>query len=361
MSNGLNEDDVVLNGVDDEEMLNKILESDDPEEIGKLFSEEGYTAKDEEDSSPDMVTDTKDDSKEKQPEKNEDEEGATSGTEGDQSEEEQAGEPEKVEDDQDSGKSILAKNGENTIPYSVLESARKRAAAAEQKYAEAMDKLSAKEANDARVSDAMKAKGIDLTAILEQGETLSEEQLEKISEADPDIGAGMRILVNQLNAANQKLAGINAQPEESPLEAAISANTDLTNWRKNDADRWELAADYDEQLRSDTAWKDKPLDQRFAEAVRRTKAAFGDQLTDLPEKTNTKNSEDAALKAAEKIKQAASASAPRSLTDVGGATHNSELSITDRFVDMTPEQIQEQMDKMSPEQLEQALAEIEFA
>lgn len=74
------------------------------------------------------------------------------------------------------------------------------------------------------------------------------------------------------------------QPRIAPPEVQefIDQVPDLLTWQHDEKsqDKFARAVQYDEALILDPDWKDKPVAERYAEAARRTKAAFG--IADAP-------------------------------------------------------------------------------
>ena len=169
-----------------------------------------------------------------------------------------ATEPEKV---------ILAKSGQHTIPYEVLEQARNEAkqlrvqlAQSQQAQAE-RDKLAAVLEQNGIELDTSDPDSIDVAAI------------EELAQDYPDLGKPLAAIARKLQKLEQP-----AQPAINPVQAALQAVPDLVSWREKDQDRFDFAIIVDEKLQADPAWQGKSLDERFAEAARRTKLAFGDEV-----------------------------------------------------------------------------------
>ena len=173
-----------------------------------------------------------------------------------------ATEPEKV---------ILAKSGQHTIPYEVLEQSRnevkvlrEQLAASQQAQAE-RDKLQA----------LMEKHGINPDV---DPDDISQEELAQLAQDYPDLGKSIAAIASKLQRLEQQAAPQQVTPATNPVQAALQAVPDLMNWREKDQDRFDFAIIVDEKLQADPAWQGKSLDERFAEAARRTKLAFGDEV-----------------------------------------------------------------------------------
>ncbi|MBL0492801.1 hypothetical protein [Aeromonas veronii] len=169
-------------------------------------------------------------------------------------------------------KVILAKSGQHTIPYDVLELARsENKALREQLYSSQQaqverDKLQA----------VLEKHGINPDAEPDQ---LSQDEVDQLAKDFPEIGKAMAAMARKIQLLEQPAV---VQPAANPVQAALQAVPDLMSWRDKDQDRFDFAIIVDEKLQVDPAWQGKSLDERFAEAARRTKLAFGDIVETAP-------------------------------------------------------------------------------
>ena len=235
-------------------------------------------------------------------------------------------EPEKV---------ILAKSGQHTIPYEVLEQARNEAkqlrvqlAQSQQAQAE-RDKLAAVLEQNGIELDTSDPDSIDVAAI------------EELAQDYPDLGKPLAAIARKLQKLEQP-----AQPAINPVQAALQAVPDLVSWREKDQDRFDFAIIVDEKLQADPAWQGKSLDERFAEAARRTKLAFGDEVIP-PTKAPGKEAE----KPADFIP-----SSPSAL----GQTHHAAPTGVERFGAMSQTELIGEMGAMTDAQMEALLEQAGF-
>ena len=235
-------------------------------------------------------------------------------------------EPEKV---------ILAKSGQHTIPYEVLEQARNEAkqlrvqlAQSQQAQAE-RDKLAAVLEQNGIELDTSDPDSIDVAAI------------EELAQDYPDLGKPLAAIARKLQKLEQP-----AQPAINPVQAALQAVPDLVSWREKDQDRFDFAIIVDEKLQADPAWQGKSLDERFAEAARRTKLAFGDEVIP-PAKVPGKGAE----KPADFIP-----SSPSAL----GQTHHAAPTGVERFGAMSQTELIGEMGAMTDAQMEALLEQAGF-
>lgn len=234
-------------------------------------------------------------------------------------------EPEKV---------ILAKSGQHTIPYEVLEQARnevkvlrEQLAASQQAQAE-RDKLQA----------LMEKHGINPDV---DPDDISQEELAQLAQDYPDLGKSIAAIARKLQKLEPQVAPQQVQPTLNPVQAALQAVPDLVSWREKDQDRFDFAIIVDEKLQADPAWQGKSLDERFAEAARRTKLAFGDEVIP-PTKAPSKEAE----KPADFIP-----SSPSAL----GQTHHAAPTGVERFGAMSQTELIGEMGAMTDAQMDALL------
>ena len=236
-----------------------------------------------------------------------------------------ATEPEKV---------ILAKSGQHTIPYEVLEQSRnevkvlrEQLAASQQAQAE-RDKLQA----------LMEKHGINPDV---DPDDISQEELAQLAQDYPDLGKSIAAIASKLQRLEQQAAPQQVTPATNPVQAALQAVPDLMSWREKDQDRFDFAIIVDEKLQADPAWQGKSLDERFAEAARRTKLAFGDEVIP-PAKAPSKEAE----KPTDFIP-----SSPSAL----GQTHHAAPTGVERFGTMSQTELIGEMGAMTDAQVEALL------
>ncbi|MNB99123.1 hypothetical protein D3C75_463900 [compost metagenome] len=236
-----------------------------------------------------------------------------------------ATEPEKV---------ILAKSGQHTIPYEVLEQSRnevkvlrEQLAASQQAQAE-RDKLQA----------LMEKHGINPDV---DPDDINQEELAQLAQDYPDLGKSIAAIASKLQRLEQQAAPQQVTPATNPVQAALQAVPDLMNWREKDQDRFDFAIIVDEKLQADPAWQGKSLDERFAEAARRTKLAFGDEVIP-PAKAPSKEAE----KPTDFIP-----SSPSAL----GQTHHAAPTGVERFGAMSQAELIGEMGTMTDAQMEALL------
>ncbi|MGU5532151.1 hypothetical protein ACV1D8_15960 [Aeromonas caviae] len=241
-----------------------------------------------------------------------------------------ATEPEKV---------ILAKSGQHTIPYEVLEQSRnevkvlrEQLAASQQAQAE-RDKLQA----------LMEKHGINPDV---DPDDISQEELEQLAQDYPDLGKSIAAIARKLQKLEPQVAPQQVQPTLNPVQAALQAVPDLVSWREKDQDRFDFAIIVDEKLQADPTWQGKSLDERFAEAARRTKLAFGDEVIP-PAKAPSKEAE----KPTDFIP-----SSPSAL----GQTHHAAPTGVERFGTMSQTELIGEMGAMTDAQMEALLEQAGF-
>ncbi|OEC40452.1 hypothetical protein [Aeromonas sp. DNP9] len=245
--------------------------------------------------------------------------------------EEQASAPEKV---------VMAKNGQHTIPYEVLEQARNEA----KQLREQLTQAQQAQAERDKLQALLEKNGIDPSV---DPDDISQEELEQLAQDYPDLGKSIAAIASKLQKLEQQAAPQQVQPVANPVQAALQAVPDLAAWRDGDQDRFEMALTIDDKLQADPAWSNKPLAERFAEVARRTKLAFGDEVEAPPTKAPGK----AAEKPADHI--------PSSPSELG-QTHHAPATGVERYGAMSQADLIGEMGNMTEAQIEALLAQSGF-
>ncbi len=235
-------------------------------------------------------------------------------------------EPEKV---------ILAKSGQHTIPYEVLEQARNEAKQLREQLAQSQQAQAERD----KLAAVLEQNGIELDT--SDPDSIDVAAIEELAQDYPDLGKPLAAIARKLQKLEQP-----AQPAINPVQAALQAVPDLVSWREKDQDRFDFAIIVDEKLQADPAWQGKSLDERFAEAARRTKLAFGDEVTP-PTKAPGKEAD----KPADFIP-----SSPSAL----GQTHHAAPTGVERFGAMSQTELIGEMGAMTDAQMEALLEQAGF-
>lgn len=245
--------------------------------------------------------------------------------------EEQASAPEKV---------VMAKNGQYTIPYEVLEQARNEA----KQLREQLTQAQQTQAERDKLQALLEKNGIDPSV---DPDDISQEELEQLAQDYPDLGKSIAAIASKLQKLEQQAAPQQVQPVANPVQAALQAVPDLAAWRDGDQDRFDMALTIDDKLQADPAWSNKPLAERFAEVARRTKLAFGDEVEAPPAKAPGK----AAEKPADHI--------PSSPSELG-QTHHAPATGVERYGAMSQADLIGEMGNMTEAQIEALLEQTGF-
>ena len=235
-------------------------------------------------------------------------------------------EPEKV---------ILAKSGQHTIPYEVLEQARNEAKQLREQLAQSQQAQAERD----KLAAVLEQNGIELDT--SDPDSIDVAAIEELAQDYPDLGKPLAAIARKLQKLEQP-----AQPAINPVQAALQAVPDLVSWREKDQDRFDFAIIVDEKLQADPAWQGKSLDERFAEAARRTKLAFGDEVIP-PTKAPGKEAD----KPADFIP-----SSPSAL----GQTHHAAPTGVERFGTMSQTELIGEMGAMTDAQMEALLEQAGF-
>lgn len=245
--------------------------------------------------------------------------------------EEQASAPEKV---------VMAKNGQHTIPYEVLEQARNETKQLREQLAQSQQAQAERD----KLQALLEKNGIDPSV---DPDDISQEELEQLAQDYPDLGKSIAAIARKLQKLEPQSAPQQVQPVANPVQAALQAVPDLAAWRDGDQDRFDMALTIDDKLQADPAWSNKPLAERFAEVARRTKLAFGDEV----EAPHAKAPGKAAEKPADHI--------PSSPSELG-QTHHAPATGVERYGAMSQADLIGEMGNMTEAQIEALLAQSGF-
>ncbi len=233
-------------------------------------------------------------------------------------------EPEKV---------ILAKSGQHTIPYEVLEQARNEAKQLREQLAQSQQAQAERD----KLAAVLEQNGIELDT--SDPDSIDVAAIEELAQDYPDLGKPLAAIARKLQKLEQP-----AQPAINPVQAALQAVPDLVSWREKDQDRFDFAIIVDEKLQADPAWQGKSLDERFAEAARRTKLAFGDAVDTAPSPAKAPSKE--AEKPADFIPSSPS---------VLGQTHHAPATGVERYSAMSQTELVGELGSMTDAQIDALL------
>ena len=253
----------------------------------------------------------------------------------------QANEQQEGSEQASAEKVVLSKDGKNVIPYEVLAQQREET----KRLREENEQLRAVAADRDKLAEKLEKEGISLTD--DQIADLLPEQLEELAEDYPGIAPVIKMLSAKLNAIES--TSRQSTPATNPVEAALNAVPDLVAWKDGDEDRFSFAVTVDQKLQSDPAWKDKPLNERFAEAAKRTRAAFGDAATAAEQSG----------KPAGKESPSAKTKIPDSPSDIGSFAPAPGRRTAEGLSALPMEQLTAEMGSMSSEAIEALLSQLQ--
>lgn len=259
---------------------------------------------------------------------------------------------------------VATKDGKHVIPYSVLKSERDRAARAEQVAAEMAERVKALEAMQAGNQGAKDGEGARTDQQQPTVSDLSPEDLEALKEDFPTVYkavmasmAAAQRLAEQLQPVQETVRNAEADAARSAQESvqdAIDAVPKLAHIQATNKDAFELAKQFDNTLRNQAAWADKPLSERFAKVTEMVEAALGPIELPGAAKPNSLSAEElrkaAVAKAAQSAK-AARASVPNSLSEFPAGQHAAQDE-REAAEQLTPLQLAEKFSSMSAEQMD---------
>lgn len=252
-----------------------------------------------------------------------------------------------TEGDQDAD-GVLAKDGKNVLPFSVLQGARERAASLERMVEDQKAELErlrgerSTEGTSSKPETGEPAEG-------ESGE-LSDEVMQVVEQEFPALAKILRAQQNELSSLREeRIARSAAQASEiaDKVQAIIDAQPKLAHLQSNDPDAWRELVEHDNRLAASPKWRGKPLNERFDAALRIYEAENGEVA--LPQSGTKKPTQTA--EPSLDTPAAASRRGPTTLSDLPGGKpapvdeqasieQASAVELTARFEAMTPEQLE---------------------
>lgn len=268
---------------------------------------------------------------------------------------------------------VLARDGKNVIPFSVLKSERDARSRAEQVAKDAEAQIAELKAQLAAGNQGAKpGETARTTEAATEVETLTDEELAVLKEDFPTqykVYMAQQATIKALQAQQQQVDQERQQQQterqrtrDEMVRDAIDATPKLAHIQATDPERFAAAQRYDTVLRQDPKWADKPMAERFAEVVKLVETTHGaievpgakQQATTQKTTEELKKEAEAAAAAAAKAKP----TVPTSLSDfpAGSPPANSEQEALES---LTPLQLADKMAKMNPAQLEAYLNTLE--
>lgn len=244
-------------------------------------------------------------------------------------------------EDDTAARGVASKDGKHIIPYEVLAAERAEAQRLKEELAQMR---SAADERD-KLQSLLKKHGIEHTA---DNPELSMEQIEQLAEDYPDVGGVLVGIARKLHAMEQAAA----PPAANPVLDALDAVPDLKAWQDGDPDRFTFAITVDDKLKSDPAFADKPLAERFAEAARRTKAAFGDATEEKAPPPPA-----AKVKAEPEKEQDA---IPNSPSSIGASNRHSVDGSAEQLAGLSHNELNARMASMTPAQIDALLSSVDY-
>ncbi len=277
-------------------------------------------------------------------------------------------EPQKAEqglsDNEDDAAGVATKDGKHVIPYSVLKSERDRASRAEQIAREAQERVAALEQQlKAGNQGANNGEGARTDPQQPTASDLSADDLEALKEDFPTVYkavmasmAATKALETKLQPVEESVRSAEAERERSATETvqdAIDSVPKLAHIQATNKDAFELAKQFDATLRTQSAWANKPLSERFAKVAEMVESAIGP--IDLPgSKKASPSAEDLAKAAKAKAEQDAKASrtnVPTSLSEFPAGQHAAQDE-REAAEQLTHQQLAEKFAGMNADQMD---------
>lgn len=261
-------------------------------------------------------------------------------------------------DEEETEAPVSTKDGQSTIPYSVLKGSRQQVVELKSQNA---DIAAENEALRQQIEEVRQA-GPDTSAQPEVSNEVTEDTL--LAEFQRKYGQSYEDFVseygdeqakfvltplreslelrnefnNELTAIRQELQDRSIREEADAidtLQAAIDANPTLSDWQQNNEAMWKAAQAVDSVLKADPDWSGKSYQERFGEVVKR----LGHSESAPSVETEDKSVEEKAKEALDK----AGKPVLTSLSSVSGGTPAAE-TLRDQVEGMSNTELQSQME-----------------
>lgn len=270
------------------------------------------------------------------------------------------------QDDEANVEGVATKDGKHVIPYSVLKGERERAIRAEQLLREAHERLNQMEQQSKPGSEAKD--GGTAPTEPEATDELSDADLEALKEDFPTVYAGIQAAMARTKALEAKLQPVEQsiqqqeqnrqRTEADQIQDAIDAVPKLAHIQSNDKAAFQTAVQFDQLLRIQPEWADRPMEERFAKVVEMVESVKG--TITLPNGQKSLSAAEMAAAARAKAAETAKAKgtqAPISLSEAppGVAPAADEIQALEQ---MNPLQLAAKFDSMTPEQIDAYLSTI---
>jgi hypothetical protein len=261
---------------------------------------------------------------------------------------------------------VATKDGKHVIPYSVLKSERDRASRAEQVAKEMADKVAALEAQVKTVSEGAKTgESARTEPPLPQVSELSPEDLEALKEDFPTVYkavmasmAAAKALESKLKPVEDSVRDVQAERERSAAETvqeAIDSVPKLAHIQSANKEAFELAKQFDATLRTQAAWSNRSLSERFGKVIEMVEAALGPiEVAGQTARTSQPSAEElknAAMAKAAQSARAARTNVPTSLSEFPAGQHAAQDE-REAVEQLTPMQLAEKFSRMTPDQMD---------
>lgn len=259
---------------------------------------------------------------------------------------------------------VLARDGKNVIPFSVLKSERDRAARAEQVAKEAAEQVEALKAQLAAGNQGAKSgEGARTTEAAAEAVEMTPEELEAFKEDFPTQykvymaqQATIKALTDKLQPVEEDLAKQQEEQRiarETMVNDAIDVTPKLAHIRATNKELYAAAQQFDAVLRTQPKWAGKTLAERFARVVELVEGEHGaiEIPGAKPDPTPQKTPAELRKEAEALANKTAVKAVPTSMSDfpAGEPPVSSEQ---DALESMTPLQLAAKLGKMTAEQQE---------
>jgi hypothetical protein len=180
-----------------------------------------------------------------------------------------------------------------------------------------------------------------------------------LKEEAPQLAKVFEGLIGKINELSTVATRVQQSEQDATartVQEAIDSIPKLAFVQSSDEERFNVIVQIDQWARQQAAFKDLPLTNRFEKVVAMYEAAHGQIALPASASGGAKQPSDAKSKADAAIAKALENAAPNTLTDIPGgnpppandmeaAQNMSGFALTDRFMQMTPDQMEKYLAK----------------
>lgn len=262
---------------------------------------------------------------------------------------------------------VATKDGKHIIPYTVLKSERERASRAEQIARDLQTQIDAfkNQAQDGKTAKTDGAATINPDAI--DASDLTEDELELMKDEFPTMHKFITKAMSSIQKMSDKLKPVEQIAQQTQeqqadqlrqtVQDAIDSVPKLAHIQATDPSAFEMAKQFDGQLRQNPLWAEKPLAERFVKVAELVEAALGPINVKSASQPSAEQLRQAAIAKASAAAKSTRSAVPTSLSEFPAGQHAAQDE-HEAIDALSPTQLAEKFAKMSPDAMDAYFANL---